>query len=239
MRSCRARKIILATGTGSLKIPPDLMTSILRALWSGCAMRAGAAGQPPLPGKRRHPAHCMSHRHSEASALSPAALHAKELPPPRRSQQGGETPVQSYISGRKHAAFRPNHRRETQREIAVMRLPRLYRATCGIMTAAALIAGTAIAPQPALAQSAATPDTAAPQQDRPAQQGPASVSALAERLLDAAVNISTTQNAGPRGPGRVPMPRLPEGSPFEEYFDEFFNDEGGGPRLPGPGSSLG
>ena len=120
-----------------------------------------------------------------------------------------------------------------------MRLSRLYCATRGIMTAAALAAGTAIAPQPALTQTTAVPDTAAPQPDRPAQQGPASVSALAERLLDAVVNISTTQNTGPSGPGRVPMPRLPEGSPFEEYFDEFFNDEGGGPRLPGPGSSLG
>src|SRR5690606_25653591 len=67
--------------------------------------------------------------------------------------------------------------------------------------------------------------------------GPASVADMAEGLVDAVVNISTTQNAP--GGERVPMPQLPEGSPFEEYFGDFFNDEGPQPQIPGPGSSLG
>ncbi|WP_246727788.1 DegQ family serine endoprotease [Chelativorans sp. Marseille-P2723] len=62
---------------------------------------------------------------------------------------------------------------------------------------------------------------------------------MAEQLLDAVVNISTSQNTGPSGSNRVPMPQLPEGSPFEEYFGEFFGDTDRQPRVPGPGSSLG
>ena len=60
-------------------------------------------------------------------------------------------------------------------------------------------------------------------------QGPASVADLAEGLLDAVVNISTSQNVRGRGGQRnVPPPGLPEGSPFQEFFDEFFNERGGG-----------
>lgn len=56
-----------------------------------------------------------------------------------------------------------------------------------------------------------------------AQRGPKSVAELAERLQDAVVNISTTQTvAGPKG---VPLPRVPEGSPFEEFFKEFFDKQ--------------
>ncbi|MDJ0931192.1 DegQ family serine endoprotease [Breoghania sp.] len=51
--------------------------------------------------------------------------------------------------------------------------------------------------------------------------GPSSVADLAENLLDAVVNISTTQAVAARR--SVPMPQLPEGSPFQEFFDEFFN----------------
>jgi len=78
----------------------------------------------------------------------------------------------------------------------------------------------------------------APQTGARPQHGPESVSDLAENLLKAVVNISTSQNGGSGG-DRVPMPRLPEGSPFEEYFGEFFGDEERQPRTPGPGSSLG
>jgi len=71
-----------------------------------------------------------------------------------------------------------------------------------------------------------------------AQQGPASVADLAERLVTSVVNISTSQrgSGGPEGP--VPMPRLPDGSPFQDFFDEFFNqrrgEDGGGPSRPSP-----
>ncbi|MCX5497096.1 Do family serine endopeptidase [Kaistia dalseonensis] len=58
-----------------------------------------------------------------------------------------------------------------------------------------------------------------------AQQGPASVADLAAGLLDSVVNISTSQTvAGTRG---VPAPSAPEGSPFQEFFDEFFNKQKG------------
>ncbi len=61
-------------------------------------------------------------------------------------------------------------------------------------------------------------------------QGPASVADLAEGLLDAVVNISTSQNVS--GSGRTqPQMKAPDGSPFQDFFDEFFKDrQGDGPR---------
>jgi len=59
--------------------------------------------------------------------------------------------------------------------------------------------------------------------------GPASVADLAEGLLDAVVNISTSQNVERDKSG--PRMQAPEGSPFEDLFDEFFKD-----RKQGPGS---
>jgi serine protease Do len=57
---------------------------------------------------------------------------------------------------------------------------------------------------------------------RPAlAHGPESVPDLAESRLDSVVNISTAQNV--TGQRSVPMPQVPEGSPFQEFFDEFFN----------------
>ncbi len=44
---------------------------------------------------------------------------------------------------------------------------------------------------------------------------------LAEELQDAVVNISTSQRvAGSRG---IPVPQVPDGSPFQEFFEDFFN----------------
>ncbi len=58
-------------------------------------------------------------------------------------------------------------------------------------------------------------------------QGPASVADLAEGLLDAVVNVSTSQNIkGDDNSGEVKPPELPDGSPFKDYFDEFFKDRG-------------
>ena len=56
--------------------------------------------------------------------------------------------------------------------------------------------------------------------------GPGSVADLAAGLLDAVVNISTSQSVENQGAGPQP-PQTPDGSPFEEFFDEFFNGEGG------------
>jgi serine protease Do len=81
----------------------------------------------------------------------------------------------------------------------------LFRAT-----ALALAAGLAFAPvAPAHARAA-----------------PESFADLAENLIDAVVNISTSQNAPAAAEKAVPGPQVPEGSPFEDFFDEFFNKRG-------------
>ena len=66
----------------------------------------------------------------------------------------------------------------------------------------------------------------APAQTRGA---PESFADLAESLLPAVVNISTTQKIRGRGPE---IPQFPPGSPFEEFFKEFFDRQQrrGGPR---------
>ena len=70
---------------------------------------------------------------------------------------------------------------------------------------------------------------AAPATPHVTQAGPASVADLAEGLLEAVVNVSTSQNvSGTEGPGTVPLPEVPEGSPFQDFFDEFFKDRQGG-----------
>ncbi|MGO4439561.1 DegQ family serine endoprotease [Rhizobium sp. RAF56] len=56
--------------------------------------------------------------------------------------------------------------------------------------------------------------------------GPASVADLAAGLLDAVVNISTSQKVKDEGAGPA-SPRVPEGSPFQEFFNDFFKDKGG------------
>ena len=55
--------------------------------------------------------------------------------------------------------------------------------------------------------------------------GPASVADLAGGLLDAVVNISTSQSVKDEGAG--PQPQIPEGSPFQEFFEDFFDGQGG------------
>ena len=70
--------------------------------------------------------------------------------------------------------------------------------------------------------------------------GPSSVADLAEGLLDAVVNISTSQNVTGGDNDAAPMPQLPEGSPFQDFFDEFFEDrEGGNRQTPRRVRSLG
>src|SRR5712692_11891916 len=68
-------------------------------------------------------------------------------------------------------------------------------------------------------------------------RGPDGIADIAEKVIDAVVNISTSQTVeakGGGGEGRGAMPQLPPGSPFEEFFDDFFkNRRGGG----GPGGN--
>ena len=59
--------------------------------------------------------------------------------------------------------------------------------------------------------------------------GPASVADLAAGLLDAVVNISTSQTIdGQDGGELVPVPDMPDGAPFKDLFDEFFKNQGKG-----------
>ena len=61
------------------------------------------------------------------------------------------------------------------------------------------------------------------------RKGPDSVADVAEKILDAVVNISTSQSiAGSSGqaPRSVPQPQVPPGSPFEDFFEEFFKRRG-------------
>ncbi len=114
---------------------------------------------------------------------------------------------------------------------------------------AALFAGGVLAfspyGAPAMAQTSA-PDApqvapAAPPQPSPhVAHGPASVADLAEGLLDSVVNISTSQTVkGTEGQGAVPMPQLPEGSPFQDFFDDFFNKDRQGNGQGGGGGGNG
>ena len=85
-------------------------------------------------------------------------------------------------------------------------------------------------------------------------RGPDKIADVAEAVIDAVVNISTSQTvtaggATPRqgpgqGPGQNPEarpgPQLPPGSPFEEFFDDFFKNRrgGGGPGGNSKGGDL-
>ena len=87
----------------------------------------------------------------------------------------------------------------------------------------------------------------------PAQaRGPDGIADVAERVIDAVVNISTSQTVGKgddqensrgsdeRGNRRGANPQLPPDSPFSEFFDEFFkNRRGQGGQTPRRVNSLG
>ena len=63
-----------------------------------------------------------------------------------------------------------------------------------------------------------------------AHSGDVSIADLTETLLDAVVNISTKQNIS--GQRSVPLPQLPDDSPFKDFFEDFFeNQPGDGDRL--------
>src|SRR5215831_9463487 len=64
-----------------------------------------------------------------------------------------------------------------------------------------------------------------------APRGPEGIADVAEQVIDAVVNVSTKQSVDLRNGA---MPQLPPGSPFEEFFEEFFkNRRGQGGQGPG------
>lgn len=99
---------------------------------------------------------------------------------------------------------------------------KLLPAVLAIAVSSAPGAGTL---RPALAQSA----------------GPAPVADVAEQLVDAVVNISTSQKVASDGENPGPMPQIPEGSPFEDLFEDFFKnrrDGGEGQKVNSLGSGF-
>jgi serine protease Do len=52
-------------------------------------------------------------------------------------------------------------------------------------------------------------------------RGPDGIADVAESVIDAVVNISTSQTVEAKA---GPIPQLPPGSPFEDFFDEFFKN---------------
>ena len=62
---------------------------------------------------------------------------------------------------------------------------------------------------------------------QPTAAGPASVADLAESLQDAVVNIATSQTVA--ADKAIPLPQAPQGSPLQEFFDEYFKNRGGKP----------
>jgi serine protease Do len=67
-------------------------------------------------------------------------------------------------------------------------------------------------------------------------RGPEGIADVAEKVIDAVVNISTSQTIEAKGDGRGAIPQLPPGSPFEEFFDDFFKNRRG-PGGKGGGNS--
>src|SRR5476651_689428 len=72
-------------------------------------------------------------------------------------------------------------------------------------------------------------------------RGPDGIADVAEKVIDAVVNISTSQTVEAKagGDGRGAMPQLPPGSPFEEFFDDFFKNRRGGPGGNSKGADKG
>ena len=68
----------------------------------------------------------------------------------------------------------------------------------------------------------AVPLVAVPAQAR----GPDNIADVAEKVINAVVNVSTSQSVDNRN-SATPAPSLPPGSPFEEFFDEFFKNRRG------------
>ncbi|MGN6551285.1 MAG: DegQ family serine endoprotease [Pararhizobium sp.] len=100
--------------------------------------------------------------------------------------------------------------------------------------------GAAVKPTvpPAVGQPAPPTTMPAPQPPVVAQpQGPASVADLANRLLGAVVNIASSQTVGDKG--KVSPPQVPQGSPFQDFFDQYFNGKGGDQPGPQTVDSLG
>src|SRR6516165_9818955 len=95
-------------------------------------------------------------------------------------------------------------------DLTPMAGPSLPRLHLPVMLAAATVAALSlVTPSPAHAR------------------GPDNIADVAERVINAVVNISTSQSVDTHS-SATPQPMLPPGSPFEEFFEEFFKNRRGG-----------
>ncbi len=62
-----------------------------------------------------------------------------------------------------------------------------------------------------------------------ARGAPESFAPLVDQVIDAVVNISAAQTVENRA---VPLPQVPPGAPFEDFFNDFFNRREGQPNQP-------
>jgi serine protease Do len=67
-----------------------------------------------------------------------------------------------------------------------------------------------------------------------AAPAPDSFADLSARVSDAVVNISTSQKIERKVPPQIQAPEFPPGSPFQDFFEEFFNNPNMGPPGMGP-----
>jgi serine protease Do len=80
---------------------------------------------------------------------------------------------------------------------------------------------------PAYPAAAAASNATVPNAAVPAPRGPANIADVAEQVIDAVVNVSTSQKVDPN---IGDVPDLPPGSPMEKFFNDFFKhhrDQGG------------
>src|SRR5438270_7445702 len=101
---------------------------------------------------------------------------------------------------RAHCGLQFPRRLPTERADMTAASPALSHRLLPMLAAICFAATSMLLPAPALAR------------------GPDGIADVAEKVIDAVVNISTSQTVeakGPGGEGRGAMPQLPPGSPFE------------------------
>ncbi len=107
-----------------------------------------------------------------------------------------------------------------------------------LSTAASLLFGAGVVSDDLVGDAGAqAAGQTAPAQMTATVQAPISFADLVERVKPAVVNISTTQKAevAAEAPSPLPpMPQLPPGSPYEEFFKRFFGDQFGRREGPAP-----
>jgi serine protease Do len=113
----------------------------------------------------------------------------------------------------------------------------LGRAGAVALAAALLLAPGIAGAQDGSAGSGPLPDEpSAELTPFPPADTPATFADLVDELVPAVVNVSTTQRVGGEGRPGPEIPQFPPGSPFQEFFDEFFDER---ERQPRRATSLG